>query len=185
MGTAVATGFPDDLPLHRYRVLLYNRALHPETMPLKGRRVIRHGAYELETWLLPGSHVLRFDVGCTTMAELLSDDQEIAPIAGRVSDHLCTGDRDVEHRFPRERMGYMTSVQFECLNDRLFESSREEMAEHARANKSLSHAWEDEAGRCLSVIDAQRMSSQVHIQTYHLIAEGAFVLRTQTIFEHW
>ncbi|HYE61291.1 MAG TPA: DUF2617 family protein [Phycisphaerales bacterium] len=170
--------------LQTYQIILYNRALHPESMALKGRRVVKHGEYELEAWILPGTHMLRFDHRTLCVSELLTDQERTPPLQGQVSSFLCAGERDVEHRFPREKVTYMTSVQTETLSDSLYAASLEEMLDHARLNHSLSHTWDDEAGRCLSILDIQRMARQVHVQSYHLIASAALVLRTQTIFEH-
>jgi hypothetical protein len=170
--------------LQTYQIILYNRALHPEAMSLKGRRVVKHGAYELEAWVLPGAHMLRFDHGTLCVSELLTDQEKTPPLQGQVSSFLCAGERDVEHKFPREKVTYMTSVQTETLSESLYAASLEEMLDHVRANHSLSHTWDDEAGRCLSLVDIQRMAKQVHVQTYHLVASASLVLRTQTIFEH-
>jgi hypothetical protein len=128
--------------------------------------------------------MLRFDHRTLCVSELLTDQERTPPLQGQVSSFLCAGERDVEHRFPREKVTYMTSVQTETLSDSLYAASLEEMLDHARSNHSLSHTWDDEAGRCLSLVDIQRMARQVHVQSYHLIASAALVLRTQTIFEH-
>jgi hypothetical protein len=170
--------------LQTYQVILYNRALHPDAVGLKGRRVVKHGEYELEAWILPGTHMLRFDYHTLCASELLTDLEKPAPLQGQVSAFLCAGERDFEHRFVKDRVTYMTTVQTETLSDSLYAATLEEMADHARANRSLSHAWDDENGKCLSLLDIQRMAKQVHIQTYHLIASASLVLRTQSIFEH-
>ena len=169
--------------LQTYQVALYSKALHPELFALKGRRVVRHGDYELEAWILPGSHMLRFEYKTLCVSELLSDSDRALP-AGQVSSFLCAGERDFEHKFVKDRVNYMTTVQTETLSDNLYHATFEEMTEFARANHALAHAWADEAGRCLSLIDIQRQKTQVHVQTYHLVASANLVLRTQTIFEH-
>ena len=170
--------------LQTYQIVLYNRALHPENVGLKGRRVVRHGEFELEAWILPGTHMLRFDYRTLCACELLTDQEKAPPLQGQVTSFLCAGERDFEHRFPKDKVTYMTTVQTETLSDSLFAATMDEMAEHARINRSLSHTWDDEAGRCLSLIDIQHMAKQVHVQSYHLVASASLVLRTQSIFEH-
>ncbi len=39
---------PTKNSLQSYQVILYHRALHPELFQLRGRKVVRHGDYELE-----------------------------------------------------------------------------------------------------------------------------------------
>ena len=166
-----------------YQVLLYNRALHPEVFPLKGRRVVKHGTYEFETWVMSGAHLLRFESGGLCACELVSDQEGRLPEAGVVSAFLCAGERDFEHKFTREKVTYMTTVQTETLSENLYLATYDEMMEVARVTNALIHRWDDETGKCLSMIDTQRYNHEIHAQAYHLIATGGLVLRTQTIFE--
>jgi hypothetical protein len=182
-------GTPMSLPvkspsLQSYQLLLYSRALHPEAFPLKGRRVVRQpGIYEFEVWAMSGAHLLRFESRGLCACELVSDQEGRLPEAGVVSAFLCAGERDFEHRFTRDRVTYMTTVQTETLSENLFLATYEEMMDVARATNALLHRWDDETGKCLSMIDIQQYSREVHAQAYHLIATGGLVLRTQTIFE--
>jgi len=170
--------------LQTYQVVLYNRALHPEFFPLKARRVVTHGDYELEAWVLPGSHLLRFEYKTLCASELLTDQDKNIPSSGIVTAFLCAGERDFEHKFVKDRVTYMTTVQTETLSDNLYNSTYEEMVAFARQSSALNHQWADEAGPCLSMVDIQRLNTEVHAQTYHLVASAGLVLRTQTIFEH-
>lgn len=170
--------------LQSHQVVLYSRALHPELFSLKGRKLLSHGEYELEAWVMPGQHLLRFSHKAACLTELVTDQDRSVPSQGIVSAFLCTSERDYEHAFPESKVTYMTTVTTEALSQNLYQSTYEEMLDLARRNQALAHKWQDEAGKCLSVIDAQRMTREVHIQTYHMLASGGLVLRTQTIFEH-
>lgn len=169
--------------LQSYQVLLYNRALHPELFALKARRVVRSGPYELEMWAMQGAHLLRFEKGALCCSELLTAQESQLPTSGIVSSFLAAGDRDFEHRFTKDRVTYMTTVQSETLSENLYLAIHEEMLDHAREIDGLLHRWSDDTGQCLSLLEAQRYSKEVHVQAYHLIAHGGIVLRTQTIFE--
>ena len=171
--------------LQTYQVALYNRALHPELFPLKGRRVVKHGDYELECWVLPGTHMLRFEYKTLCVSELLVDQEKSPNGGGLVASFLCAGEHDFEHKFPKDRVNYIATVQTETLSDNLYNSTFEELSEWAKHSRALAHAWTDEVGKCLSVIDVQAQLTQVHAQTYHLVAGAGLVLRTQTIFEHY
>jgi hypothetical protein len=169
--------------LQAYQVIVYSRALHPEHFPLRGRRVHRRGAYELEAWVMPGQHVLRFTYGAACVCELVTD-AEKSPVSGMVSAFLAAGERDFEHKFEREKFTYMTTVQTENLAENLYAATYDEILELAREKRALHHAWEDEQGKCLSVIDVIEMNKEVHAECYHLVASGGVVVRTQTLFEH-
>lgn len=170
--------------LQSYQVLLYNRALHPEFFPLKGRRVLRHGNYELEAWIMEGAHLLRFEHKALCACELLTPQDRNLPATGVVTAFLCAGERDYEHRFAREGAAYVTSVQTETLSEHLYNATYEEVLADAQRVKALAHRWSDETGKCLSVVEMERHSKEVRVQSFHLIASIGLVLRTQTIFEH-
>ncbi len=168
--------------LQSYQVILYNRALHPELFPLRGRRVFRTREYELEAWVMPGGHLLRFERKGLCACELLTD-QEKNPDSGVVTAFLCAGERDVEHQFLRDRVTYIATVQSETLTESLYASTFDEMRDFAAESEALAYGWRDDHGPCLSVVDVQSHRGEVHAQAYHMIAGGGIVVRTQTIFQ--
>lgn len=173
------------ISLQTYQVILYRRALHPELFNLKGRRSIRHGAYELEAWLMPGSHSLRFSHQGFSACELVTFQEDGLPTEGAVSTNPCAGEHEFEHRFELERVIYMSTVQTETLSENLYNATYQEMIAFGHETNAVTYKWNDaDGGRCLSMLDIQRFSKEIHAQSYHLIAQGGFVLRTQTIFEH-
>ncbi len=169
--------------LQTFHGVLYARALHPELFQLKARRADKHVGYELELWLMRGSHVLRFEHQDFCCCELITDQDRNLPASGVVASYQCAGEHDLQHIFDRQRVTYINSVQTEALSEGLYLDAVEEYEELARENNALSHAWTDEAGRCLSVLDVQHMKQEVHIQAYHLLASGGLCVRSQTIFE--
>ncbi|TVQ63946.1 MAG: DUF2617 family protein [Phycisphaerales bacterium] len=169
--------------LQSYQTILYNRALHPELFTLKARRVLRHGPWELELWLMPGGHLLRFEHHAIVASELVTDQEDNLPELGVVTTFMCAGEHEVEHEFPKDRLTYMTAVQTETLSENLFASTYEEMAAHGREVGGLMHEWRTDAGTCLSLLDVQKYAKEAHVQAYHLLAPGGVVLRTQSIFE--
>lgn len=169
--------------LQSYQIILYGRALHPELFSLKGRQVLRHGDYEVESWAMNGSHLLRFEYKTLCACELVTDIDK-NPTQGIISSFLCAGEHEFEHRFSKDRVNYMTTVQTEALSENLFATEFEELLELGRSMNALIHRWNDEAGPCLTVLALQALNREAHIQAYHLIANGGLVLRSQTIFEH-
>lgn len=169
--------------LQSYQMIVYSRALHPELFQLKGRKVFNRGQYELEAWLMHGMHVLRFAHEGVTACELLTG-MEKSPTSGMVSAFLAAGERDFEHRFEKGRVVYMTTVQTETLTENLYDATYEELSRLQSENRAPAVRWNDDAGRCLSLSDVQLYNDQVHVQCYHMIANGGVVIRTQTLFEH-
>lgn len=167
------------------QLYLYRKALHPELFALKGRRTLTHGAYELEAWVMPSGHVLRFKHGAFTATELVTEQEDGLPMEGAVTGFPCAGEHEFEHRFETEKVVYMATVQTETLSENLYKSTYEEMIDFAKEMDAVLYQWSDAEGRkCLSMLDLQRLSKEVHAQSYHLVASSGLVLRTQTIFEH-
>lgn len=169
--------------LQLYQVVLYNRAIHPEFFPLKSRQVRKMGGYELESWLMNGSHLLRFEHKGLCASELIADHAHELPQTGIVNAFLCTSEHEFDHTFRRDNVNYMTAVQTETLTDHAYASACQEYLDFARKNKAQLHEWRDRTGKCLSIMDVQVHSDQVHAQAYHLVASTGMFLRSQSIFE--
>ncbi len=169
--------------LQTYQVILYDRALHPEFFDLKARRVENVSAFEFEAWLMGGSHLLRFEMGSLCACELVTDQDRGLPNTGVITAFLCAGERDFDHSFKTSPVNYITTVQTETLAENLYMATFEELRAFGRESDALVHQWDDEVGPCLSMLDMQRLSREMHVQAYHLLANQGIVLRTQTIFE--
>lgn len=178
--------------IHAYHSILYGCAVHPELFPLVDRRSFGGRSYDAEGWLMRGGHVVMFGVDQTCASELVIDREENLPTRSVVTAFPCAGEREFEHRFdassgvafgPSGSRAYMTNAQTETLSENLYRSTLREMEQHAAENESMVCRWETSRGVNLSVLDVQPMNREMHFQAYHLIAEGGFVLRTQSIFE--
>ena len=170
--------------LQAYRLILYRRALHPELFRVRGRRVVTHGEYEFEWWIMPGSHLMRFQLGGQCATELITDQEDGIPDRGIVAAIPCAGERDHEQAFGDE-IRYCSTVQTETLPESLYQATYVELTQFAKESDALIHTWQDEdGGKCASILDVQRFRKEIHAQAYHLLAQGGLVLRTQSIFEH-
>lgn len=166
-----------------YQALLYDRQLHPELLPVRTKRILRHDGYELEAWLMPGSHALCFSAGALRATEYFTDYTKSLPSAGLLSAFLAAGEHEFEHTFAPSGVVYMLSVQTEQLADNLFADVYREMIDLAKEEAPLMHEWYDEGGKCMSMVSIQRQHREIHAQSYHLIASSGLVVRTQSIFE--
>lgn len=173
--------------LQTYQLLLYRKALHPDLFAsrIKGRRKSGQGGYNLEAWIMPGAHLLRFDFDGFAACELMIDQEGNLPVDGAVTAFPVAGEHDFDHQFKSERVRYVTSVQTETLSENLYSATFDEMVEFSRDTNALTHRWsDDEESRSISLLDIQRLGKEVHAQSYHLLSQGGVVIRTQTIFEH-
>ena len=166
-----------------YRLLLYQRALHPELFNIQDRRSAAHSDYELESWVSAGEHVLRFQVGSKCLSEAVVDQDQQLPQRGLLHALPCLGEKEMDDTID-DKVRYVTSVQTELLSDNLYTATFVEMKDFAQESDAMWHEWADaEGGQNLSVLDVQRYKREVHAQAYHLIGNAGFVLRTQSIFE--
>lgn len=169
--------------LQTYRLVLYRRALHPELFRVKGRRVLEHNGYEFETWVMPGSHLLRFQLDGECATELITDQEDSVPDRGIVAVLPCAGERDHEERFS-DSINYAATLQTEQLPESLYRATYDELLAFGKENNALIHEWlDDDGGRCASIVDVQRFRKEVHAQGYHLMSQGGLILRTQCLFE--
>lgn len=166
-----------------FRLMVYRRPLHPELFDLQTRRTDRHGEYEIESWLAPGGHVVRFQVNGQILTETVIEAGDHLPETGLVHALPCLGEKDYEMK-AEGRIGYVTTIQTESLTDNLYQATLREMQDFAHETGSLSYEWVDGSGvACLSVLDSQKYKREFHIQSYHLLGASGLVLRTQSIFE--
>ncbi len=173
---------PKSLNAPAFRMMLYRRPLHPELFKLTARRTDAHGEYEIESWLTPGGHVVRFSVSDQQMTETVIDSGDHLPETGLVHALPCLGEKDFDME-QEGKLKYFTTIQTEALTDNLYHATLREMEEFAIETGSLSHRWDTEAGAYLSVLDAQKYKREYHVQSYHLVPANGTVLRTQSIFE--
>jgi hypothetical protein len=169
--------------LQSYNMLLYRQAIHPEFFPISGRQRLEHGEYEFEAWIFKGGHSLRFQFDGGVAIEVVTDQIERLPNRGLVAALPCAGEKDHDQEFG-DHIAYMTSIQTETMSDHLYLGTYNELVEHARMTDGLLTVWTDEIGKHnLSLIDMQRYSNEVHVQSYHCRSDCSLVLRTQSIFQ--
>lgn len=167
-----------------FRLMLYHRALHPELFELQGRRTHVQAEYEVESWITPAGHLVRFQVDGHCLTEVVIDTGDHLPEMGLVHALPCLGEKDYEMDSQNGPVGYITSVQTENLSDNLFAATMREMRDLVTESRAMAHEWKDADGtQYISVLDAQKFKREYHIQSYHLMGNTGLVLRTQSIFE--
>lgn len=186
---AKATGKQHDMIrpviLAGHRIVLYSKALHPEHVDLHGRRTIMGpgNKYELEAWVMEGSHALRLEYGTLCATELVCEHERAIPTGSIVFSHVVNAEKDVEHKFTKHGVRYMSSIQLEILAPNLYYDTYEELLQTARGNNHLVHMWNKSEGQGLSLVEIDRKANEVSILGFHLIPATGTVVRTQTLFE--
>jgi hypothetical protein len=166
-----------------YRLMVYNRALHPELFDVKERKIFRHGDYEAEAWLTPSGHAVRFQADGQCLTETVIESGDHLPENGLVHALPCLGEKDFEMS-PAGGLCYVTTVQTESLIDNLFIATLNELQDFAAESDAIVLSWkDDDGGQCLSMLDSQKYRKEFHIQSYHLFGGQGMVLRSQSIFE--
>ena len=166
-----------------FRMMIYNRALHPELFDVRIRRNCRYDEYEAEIWLANPGHVVRFQVEGHCLTETVLDHSDHLPETGLIHALPCFGEKEYEMS-PQDGLGYVTTVQTELLTDNLYMATMREMRDSAVESNAVVHEWkEDDGAPCLSMLDIQHYRREFHIQSYHLLGSLDLVLRTQSIFE--
>jgi hypothetical protein len=169
--------------LQNYQVLLYDRALHPLQLPLRVRRVVHEPCLDFEAWVMPGEHALRFEHRSLCLTELVTNRSRAVPTAGVISARLCASEQDSEQQFPEHNVSYLSTVQAESLSATVYSSLYNELLAAGRESSALVHLWEDACGKCLSMVDVQRMHGEVRCESFHLVACASLSISTISVFE--
>lgn len=165
-----------------FRLLLYQRALHPELFRIQDRRTIAQPNYELEAWLMPAGHALRFQVEGQCATEIVTDQDLQLPERGLIHHLPCIGEKEHD-QVVEKTIRFVAAVQTETLSDSIYAATYTEMRDFAAETGAMAHEWIEDGYQNLSVLDIQRYKREIHAQSYHLCGCGGFVLRTQSIFE--
>lgn len=169
-----------------FRLMVYQRPLHPELMNLQGRQLHRHGDYEAECWVAPSGHVVRFQADPeNTITEVVIEKGDHLPESGLLHALPCMGEKDYELESESDSpLGYVTTIQTESLTENLFMATYREMLAFASETNALLYEWKNDSGMVnLSMLDCQKFKREFHLQSYHMIGASSMVLRTQSIFE--
>lgn len=166
-----------------FRLMLYQRALHPELFTIQDRSIIAQQDYELESWIMAGGHAMRFQTATESVVEVVMDQEIALPERGLLYCLPCIGEKEHDQTVEDE-IRFVAAVQTEILSDNLYNATYVELKDFADETNALQYEWtEDDGTRNLSLLDLQRYKSEIHAQSYHLLGTPGFILRTQSIFE--
>src|ERR1044072_3393260 len=165
-------------------LLLYQRTLHPELFRILATERVTRRAYDADIWLVEGGHVITLTAGKNTLSEVIVTNHEPLTDRGLLQSIPCRGERYHEMT-AGENIKYMISTQEEQLTQTLYDATKHEIAPYP-AKRELMTAEvpaTPETGAALSVLDIERRSHELLVQSFHLSDESLMVIKTQSICE--
>lgn len=165
-------------------LLLFQRTLHPELFKILGTEQVSRRAYEADIWLVEGGHVTTFTAGKTTLTEVVVNNHGPLPDRNLIQSVPCRGEKYHEATVGGN-VRYMISTQEEQLTQTLYDATRDEIATYA-ARRELMTAdtpANGDQGGYLSVLDIERRSDELLVQSFHLFDDSLMVIKTQAILE--
>jgi hypothetical protein len=165
-------------------LLLYQRTLHPELFKILASEQVNRRAYEADIWLVEGGHVVMFTADRNTLTEVIMTKNEPMTDRGLIQTIPCRGERYHEME-AGSNVRYMISTQEEQLTQTLYDATRHEISSYAAKRELMTAeipATSEVAGS-LSVLDIERRSDELLVQSFHLFDENQMVIKTQAIIE--
>ncbi|MBC7783228.1 MAG: DUF2617 family protein [Burkholderiales bacterium] len=165
-------------------LMLYQRTLHPELFKIHRADQVSRRTYEADVWLVDGGHVIAFTSGKNTLTEVIVNSAPTLTDRGLLQTIPCRGER--YHEMTSGNIKYMISTQEEQLTQTLYDASREEIRQYAQRRELMltdSPQTPDGNGGFLSVLDIERRSHELLVQSFHLFDDSLMIIKTQGIFE--
>jgi hypothetical protein len=165
-------------------LFLYQRTLHPELFKIYGTEQVSRRAYDADIWLIEGGHVISFTAGKTTLAEVIVTGPMQLPERGLMQTIPCRGEKYHETTIGAN-VKYMISTQEEQLTQTLYDATKQEIAAYA-IKREMMHVdlpSTSDNGASLSVLDIERRSHELLVQSFHLSDDNLMVIKTQAILE--
>ena len=169
-------------------LLLYQRTLHPELFKILATEQVTRRAYEGDIWLVEGGHVISLTAGKNTLSEVIVTNPDAAGLTDRglLQTIPCRGEKYHEMQ-AGSNIRYMISTQEEQLTQTLYDATKHEIQTYAAKRELMSAetpaAPDGSTSASLSVLDIERRSHELLVQSFHLFDENQMVIKTQAIIE--
>jgi hypothetical protein len=166
-------------------LLLYQRTLHPELFKIYASEQVSRRAYEADIWLVDGGHVISFTSGKHTLTEVIMMAPGEMTDRGLIQTVPCRGEKYHEMTAPGGNIRYMISTQEEQLTQTLYEATKSEIREYGMKRELMmaDMPGAGDRGDALGVLDIERRSHELLVQSFHLYDESQLVIKTQAIIE--
>ena len=165
-------------------LLLYQRTLHPELFRILASEKVVRRVYDADIWIVEGGHVIMFTADKNTLSEVIvTKNEPNMPDRGLIQTIPCRGER--YHEMQAGNISYMISTQEEQLTQTLYDATKHEISTYAAKRELMTAETQatPETGGTLSVLDIERRSHELLVQSFHLFDETQMVIKTQAIVE--
>ncbi|HZL36469.1 MAG TPA: DUF2617 family protein [Tepidisphaeraceae bacterium] len=164
-------------------LLLYQRPLHPELFKILATEQVSRRAYEADIWLVEGGHVVTLTAGKNALVEVIATQHDPLLERNVLQTVPCRGEK--YHEAVVANIKYMISTQEEQLTQTLYDATRDEIATYAEKRELMTAegSGAGDTGGFLSVLDIERRSHELLVQSFHLFDETLMVIKTQSIIE--
>lgn len=165
-------------------LLLYQRTLHPELFKIISSEQITRRAYEADVWLVEGGHVITFTAGKNSLTEVIVTNHEPLTDRNLLQTIPCRGEKYHEMTVAGN-IKYMISTQEEQLTQTLYDATKHEISTYATKRELMTADMpaNGDTGASLHVLDIERRSHELLVQSFHLFDENQMVIKTQAIIE--
>lgn len=165
-------------------LMLFQRTLHPELFKILQNEQVTRRAYEADIWLVEGGHVITLTAGKTALSEVIVTQNEQLNDSKLLQSIQCRGEKYHEMTVGGN-IRYMISTQEEQLTQTLYEATRHEISTYAARRELMTAEGiaTNDTGGFLSVLDIERRSHELLVQSFHLFDETQMVIKTQAIIE--
>lgn len=164
---------------------LYSRTLHPELFKILATDKVDRRIYDADILLVEGGHVISFTGGKNTLTEVIVMGANPALTdRGLIQTVPCRGEKYHEMTHAGN-IRYMISTQEELLTQTLYDATKHEILTYAQRRELMTAEVPPttEMGGSLGVLDIERRSHELLVQSFHLFDETLMVIKTQSIFE--
>ena len=165
-------------------LLLYQRTLHPELFKILASEQVTRRAYNADIWLVEGGHVITFLAGKTSLTEVIATNHDPLVERNFLQSIPCRGEKYHEMTVG-DNVRYMISTQEEQMTQTLYDAMKHEISSYAAKRELMSAETpaKQDSGGFLSVLDIERRSHELLVQSFHLFDENQMVIKTQAIIE--
>src|SRR3989440_12600512 len=158
-------------------LLLYQRTLPPELFKILATERVSRRAYEADIWLVEGGHVISLTAGKNTLSEVIVTNNDPLTDRGLLQSIPCRGEKYHEMT-SGGNIRYMISTQEEQLTQTLYDATKHEITTYASKRELMTAETPgtQESGAALSVLDIERRSHELLVQSFHLFDETQMVI---------
>lgn len=163
---------------------LFNRPVHPELFNIYESLHFFQGDYEVIIWNTGCSHVISVFVGPYNVTELVCPPNQLLPRHGLIESFDFRSSHQFSHRWPKG-LNYIFNADLEPMSTNLFKHTYKEFKKMGRKRGLLVEfpQWAHDEFIPFSYLDFEARCNELHLYTYHALAENQTVLKTQSLFE--